>query len=153
LSHPGVDAVPGIVADLEVLHPVRFQAVTAPDTTHTGLADAHRSSHAARAPVSGVRRLLLSRHAHHTPRQTGGDLGSTAGPGGIALQSRHAQGQKPATPARYFLGRDLHRGSDLLVLSAFGGQQHDSSTLHQSRRKRPTDCEPIAPRWLGQNLR
>ena len=31
----------GMVPDLEVLHPGRFQAVTAPDTTHASLADAY----------------------------------------------------------------------------------------------------------------
>ena len=44
----------GIVADLKTLYSVRFQAMTAPDATHAGLADAHRLGHAARAPVSGV---------------------------------------------------------------------------------------------------
>jgi hypothetical protein len=88
------------------------------------------------APVSGVRRLPLSRHAHYPSRQTGRDRGSTAGPGGIAFQSRHAQSQNPATPARYFLGRDLHRGRDLFVLPTFG-EQHDQRTLDHWRRKRP----------------
>jgi hypothetical protein len=126
-----------IVADLETLDPVRFQAVTVPDPTHAGLADAHRSGHTARAPVGGVGRLLPSRQVHHTPHKTSRDLGRTTGPGRIAFQAGQAQGQEPATPARYFLGRDPQGGRDLLVLPAFGGQQHDPSTFHHACRKRP----------------
>lgn len=44
-----------IVADLETVHPVRFQAETAPDPTHAGLADPHRCRQTARAPVGSER--------------------------------------------------------------------------------------------------
>ena len=48
----------GIVADLETRDPVRFQAVTAPDSTHAGVANFHGRRHAACAPVAGIRRVL-----------------------------------------------------------------------------------------------
>src|SRR5439155_3344752 len=90
-----------------------------------------------RAPVGGVRRLLAGGHAYHPPDETGADLGGSTGSGRITLQPRHAHGEEPPTPTRHFLGSDLHRGSDFFVLSAFGCQQHDTSTFHHSCRKRP----------------
>jgi len=140
-----------IVADLETLDPMRLQPVTVPDSTHAGLADAHRRRHAARAPVGGVRRLLPRCHVHHTPRKTSGDLGRTTGPGRISLQTSQAQSEEPLAPAQHLLGSDLQGSRDFLVLSAFGGPSNTmrarSTARAGSDRPRARCCK--ATRWSG----
>jgi hypothetical protein len=86
--------------------------------------------------VGGVGRFLPRRQLHHPLHHVGGDPRRSTRPGGIPLQTCHAQGQEAATPARHFLGRDLHGGRDLLILPAGGSQQHDPSPLDHACRKR-----------------
>ena len=88
-----------IVADLEGFHAMRLQPVGAPDAPHAGFADADRRRHGARAPVSGVGRLLARGHGHHAFRQAGTDRGFASGPGRVFLQPRHAQRQETLAPA------------------------------------------------------
>ena len=80
----------GIVADLERFHAMRFQSVGAPDAAHTGFADADRRGHDARAPVSGVGRLLARGHGHHAFGQAGTDGGLASRSVRVFLQPGHA---------------------------------------------------------------
>ena len=66
----------GIVADLEILHPMRLQSVTMPDAAHAGLTDSGRRGHRAGTPVRGMRRLVARGHMHYPPDERLGDRSS-----------------------------------------------------------------------------
>jgi hypothetical protein len=139
---------PGIVADLETAHPMRFQPVAAPDATYASFADPHRRRECTRAPVSGIRRFLVGGHAHHAPNETSADLGGSTGAGAWLLQPHQAQNEEPLAPTRYLLDSDLHHDSHFIVLSALCCQQHDASTFDDSCRKRPA----AGPLFQGRSL-
>jgi hypothetical protein len=140
----------GIVADLKTLYSVRFQAMTAPDATHAGLADAHRLGHAARAPVSGVARLL--RVVMFTNRRT--KLAVICG----VRPARGASRSKPARPKvrkrlrqrDTFLGVIFRMAAISLSCRASAANstiRARSTTRAGSARVRTCCCK--ATRWSG----
>ena len=126
----------GIVADLEALHQMGFQAMRSPDPPNGGLADSRGGGHGAGAPMRSVQRLLLGRLPNDLLDQVSRDTGCAARPRRILLQARQTRSKKPGAPACRLLGRDLQGGRDLQILLAIGRQQHDAGALHQTSRER-----------------
>ena len=115
----------------------------APDAAHAGLAYPRRPCHGARRPVGGVGRFLMQRHLHHLLHLPVGDAARAARPRCVFLKGSDPAGEEAVTQTRRLLRRDAHPLGNLLVLQAFGGQQHDPRPLHHARRQRTSSCHPL----------
>lgn len=128
----------GIVAQLEALQAMGFQAVGAPDPAHRGGADSDRRSHRPRAPMGRVGRFLLCGLVDDLGHCFRRNRRLATGTRGVLFDAGDALLEKPLTPARHRLGHHSHQRGDLLVEFSLGCQQYDLGPLNQSSGRAPT---------------
>ena len=131
-----------IAADLERFHPMRFQSVRLPNSSHAGGADTQRSSHAPRAPVRRAAGLLLRGLANDF---LGINLAHSARSRSILLDSRYAAFQKTYPPVRHRVPPNRKAGRNLTILLPFGGLQNNTRSFH-------TRCATERPRAYPESF-
>ena len=114
-----------IVRQLELPHPMRLQAMAAPDALHRTDADAAGLGHRRRRPVRGLAWRVGERPLHPALDERRAEWRDARRAGLVAQQAIHAGVHEPLLPApdgglcHTCLAHDLGRAV------ALGGQQHD----------------------------
>lgn len=121
-----------IPAELKGFYAMGLQSISFPHPAYAGLTDAGYLRQAARAPVGGVRRGLLSGGTDDGLRI---DAARATGARGVLFQSGQTRLQKTAAATGRLMTTDLEHGGNLNVLFASGGQQNDLRSLYLPLRQ------------------
>lgn len=115
----------GIVRELELPHPVRLQAMGAPDALHRADADAAGLGHRRRRPMRGLAGRVGERQLHHPRDDLRAERRDARRAGLVAQQAIDAGPHEPLLPAPDGGLGHPRLAHDLGRAEPFGGQQHD----------------------------
>ncbi len=131
-----------ILTQLEALHAVRFQAVSAPYSGHRRGTHFNYRSQGSGTPVGGRDRSRLRGETDDLVK--GRRLDANRSPRAWPiLQTIHAFGREPLSPAAHGLSAQAHFFGDLLIVQADRRSYYDSRPLHQTHRQGPAARESL----------
>jgi hypothetical protein len=111
-----------IIRQLELPHPVRLQAVAAPDALHRADADARGLRHRRRRPMLGLPRRVGQRQPHHLLNDRRAERRNARGTGLVPQQPVYAGVHEPLLPAPDRGLGQARLAHDLARAVAIGGQ-------------------------------